>query len=66
MPQGTLGQTKQFLAILHGLAVLDEYCGNGAALLRLYLVHYLHGFNDANNGIVRNVVARFYVRVAFG
>ena len=48
---------EQHLAIIDGLFIGDEDLGDGAAAFRGDLVHEIHGFDDANDGLGRHLAA---------
>src|SRR3954471_7239081 len=57
----------QRLAVLYGLGVLDQDAGYAARKLRLYLVHHLHGLDDAHGlAQVYRVVLTYIGRLAGG
>ena len=57
---------EKLLAVLYGLTVFYQYFDNGPLNFGLDLVHYLHGFDDANSGCLGDFRADFCERFAFG
>ena len=56
---------KKALAIFNRLAIFDENFHNGTLGFRLNLIHNLHRFNDAHNGIFDNFRSDIDERLAF-
>src|SRR5688572_28107359 len=58
--------SEEDLAILHRLAVLGYGLDQGAAAFGLDLVHHLHGLDDADDGVRRNVLSGLEERLRIG